>query len=1747
MSEEFLQDNTKKQQTDKIFQVIEKNKDNKEISKIAFDTLSNKCLENPAIIFPILSNFISLIGKGTISLFEYGESILFNFFEDLSPKEIIKILLDSDIKKNILSLLREGTPDCPLVFNIKNSSLEKLEHIHYMTMDIFDSNFDINKYASLFRAESNLVSKNQPTEFNRREIDLLFHNDPKLKSEMIEGFVNKKTLTNSFNSNFDDLITTKEDNKIQVDEIYKKSSSDLNMKFGNNNNNDTNNVIEKLTEPRKKVRKLNNKDKEISVNISLYPFFNYIIEILKYNHSKYYSQRLCSITLLSLIKKYFDKLIYSSYDFEINFLSDYSDITSINILENPINKVKIKEVMQINLMTQLLFNSLLDRVIDTSTSENICVLKDLNLKLLSIIINDFKNEKLKKTYYQKTILLLQKLSKNNEDWQPLFTILTLYKYISFNTDGLIFAEKGLFNILLEIIEKTEIEEIRNLVIKILDKFLQTDMMMKIDKKIVKEVFFKFVDLLQNFDDIDIGVKDFMCCLYNFINFFRKCPQIKNDCFIKLDSIFKNDCFIFNSFNKMIDVRIKFFEVINHLILDGYEFDKKILGKLILIAFQGICLEEDKKIIKAQKIFLQNVLFYFGGVNENDKNAMYDIFSKNSNILFTLFLKRNIKNTNDLYFPMMPTGESSSLIIELYKAFFLSDSQQTEIKIKYQKKISNLCPIISLIIRLNTQFIEILQKNLNQIFPLTLNDDVKNMILNHEFLLYIKIISYYLANIRNDMNKTLIFHDDVLVYFSEMNNLNEMTIEIENCQKTHNLLNAINSLINFSKEQFKEIPKEFHSVIDLIKKKNLIHIRLLNNSMKEIYIKSKKNNNEQVVQKYCELAKKIKDNILQIEKDQETNPLRLKVRGYISACLFLHSYYKQIKTNKISAIANSFLNCMKMNDKESGVFMNYFLSLISNIENEATYQKILFTFFDNNIKMCQDIVNSVTEKNNKALFENKIIENLKNFKCRPMKYFFKNFLSNNPKDTLKILINKYIQYLKSKNEKEVYEKIMIFLFLFPQKNSTEALKQELLVEILKNIIPEIKNNPEYIFYISNIIFNAVEYFIDFDLKSILDFLFKQVNTNNISIFKLINSILEDEKISIASIDDIFVVLGHINSQIEEIRKISTSIFSKQMKIISILKFSDNYNEITKSNSNVKSLQFISNIFNQNINDMKELKIKLKIKLRNYQLIGINWLLFLGNYGLGLALCDDMGLGKSIQTLVAVAESSIEYRLKTKINPINLIVCPNTLIMNWIFESKKFFNADTLILESNLEKLKNIKKYNNSTEVVFFICSYEKIRDNLNEIFDKKNFYYLVVDEAHIIKNPKTKIYQSIKKISSEKRIILTGTPIQNNVMELWALFDFLMPGFLGSENDFEIKYHKKMAQNIKKLNLQEDVQENIFQTSLQEIRKRIKPFILRRLKNDVLKELPEKIISDFNCVMSDVQKKLYEKYNVMYNNNKLNTEKSALAVIDKLRKICDHPYLLDSIENIKLKTNQEKEELVNQSGKLKSLEELLISLGFDSAMNTKTNINSSSYENKLLIFTQMTKMCKILEEFLKYKFPGINFMTLTGDTKQNDRGRLVQKFNDDPSVNVLILTTNTGGLGLNLTSANIVVMYDHNWNPSKDMQAIDRAHRLGQKKIVQVFRLITIDSIEEQLINLQAFKKYISNNVVDTSKIHEDKVNINSVMQSFEEFSNDRMNMNKNNKIKKEKMSKIEEITARNEEDEKREELEIAYLQKLIEN
>ena len=1743
-----MNDNTKKQQIDKIFQVIDKNKDNKEICKIAFDTLNSKCLENPSIIFPIMTNFLSLISKGNLKLIEDGNQVLISFFEDFSNKELTKILLDNDIKKGLLSQLKDGKLEYPFYIEPYNNSFSQLNSISYITMDLFKEDFNVNKYAPLYKEDSKMINKNNLVSnkseeiFSKGDINILFQNDQTLKNKLLESF-NKKGKEKDVEEEEDEEMN--EDNnkdKISVEELYSKYSKIFDMKL--NNKDDKNDNIDILNESRKKIRKLNDNSKEISLNITFYPFFGFIMEILKYNHMPYHTQRTCSITLLQLLEKQFDKLLYYPYEIKVNLLSDYTDIINITIKEKiKIKKYeKIKEILQINMMIQFLYNSIIDKVFDSSNPEYICLLKDMNLKTLSLIINNISNDKIKKDFYQKTIMLLNIFFKDKDDWHPLFAILTLYKYISFNSDGIIFVKFGLFNILNNIID-TDKEEIRDLIIKILDKSLSEEMIDKIEVEVIMGIFNKFVGLIQNYDDIDIGVKDYFSCLYNFTKYFSKRPQIKEICFNKFHVIFKNDAFILHSLNKMKDVRIKFYEVVNHLIIDGFYFDKDILEKLILMSFQGLCLEENKKLLKTQKEFLENILY---SNNPDMLSNAYNTFEKNLNIIFYLFLTPNINKVENLYYPMNDDS-SKSLVRDLYKSFFLNDVQINDVKIKYEQKITNIIPLIASLIRIQIGFIENVYSNLN-INPMSLTTDLENIPLRPEFLLFLRIVLYYLLIIEPEQNKVLLISDETLTFFSEQSNLKEMTIEINDNNRNNTLLNCVNAFKKFSLDHIKKELPELEDVIKNLKSKKLCLIRALNQSMKEIYVKIQEKNNEQLKKICCEHIQKIKDIIMNIEKIQNTHELRLKVRGYACACYFMHTRFKGQKTPKISSITNSFLNCLKINNKESKMFVHYLVSFLSTIENKETFNKIIFTFFENNIKMCQDLLNITDSKISTKKFvdnDNDYIEKLKEFKCYPMKYFFKKYATEH-KELLnaQLLIEQYINNLKAQNCETLNEKIIILLFLLPPKGEIKIIKQEQFISILTNIIPNLNKSPEYIFYLTNIIFNAENFFIDYKLKSTLDFLFKQCNHKNTSVFQLINSILDNNKISVVSIDYIFTVLNYINSPNEEIRKISTSIFSKQMKIISILKFSDNYNQITEKNTDAKSLQFISNIFNQNINEMRDLNVKLKIKLRNYQLIGINWLMFLGNYGLGLALCDDMGLGKSIQTLVAVAESTIEYKKKNNKSKPSLIICPNTLIMNWISESKKFFENETLHIENDLEKLHKKKNFN--TQVLIYICSYEKARDNFNEIFNNTYFYYLVLDEAHIIKNPKTKMYQAIKKIAAEKRVILTGTPIQNNVMELWALFNFLMPGFLGSENDFEIKYHKKMAQNIKKLNLQEDVQENIFQTSLQEIRKRIKPFILRRLKSEVLKELPEKIISDYNCEMEKSQRELYEKYNVMYNNNKLNTEKSPLSVIDKLRKICDHPYLLDE-NNKRFKSKEEKEEMIKKSGKLIALEELIISLGFESAMNSKSLINSSSYENKLLIFTQMTKMCTLLEVFFTYKFPGLKILTLTGDTKNKEqRGKIVDTFNNDPSVNVLILTINIGGVGLNLTSANVVIMYDHSWNPSKDMQAIDRAHRLGQKKTVQVFRLITINSIEEQLISLQTFKKYISNNVVDTSKIHEDKVNANSIMQSFEEFSKDKINSMKEN-IKNKKVSKFEELTNRNEEEEIQEEMEIAYLHKLIES
>ena len=355
-------------------------------------------------------------------------------------------------------------------------------------------------------------------------------------------------------------------------------------------------------------------------------------------------------------------------------------------------------------------------------------------------------------------------------------------------------------------------------------------------------------------------------------------------------------------------------------------------------------------------------------------------------------------------------------------------------------------------------------------------------------------------------------------------------------------------------------------------------------------------------------------------------------------------------------------------------------------------------------------------------------------------------------------------------------------------------------------------------------------------------------------------------------------------------------------------------------------------------------------------------------------------------------------------------------------------------------------------ILFITSYDKIKENSLCYISDYSFFYLVLDEIHVAKNPKSKIYNCLKQINSKRRIFLTGTPIQNNVMELWSLFNLLMPGFLGSESDFDIKYHKKIHCNIKKLNLEEKLEEKIFQASLAEIKKWVKPFILRRMKQDVLKELPNKIIQDYICEMETEQRELYNYWDSVYQNPS-KEKMHFIKVIGLLRKICNFPGLLEKKYTQKTKKLREIDPLMishhNYSCKARSLETILNSLGF--ASDEKTS-QVEIYENKIILFSQFNPNLQIIADFLRLKFPSMNYLHLSSDIKgENERQAIIDRFNQDTDINILLLTTKSGGLGINLTSANIVIMFDHDWNPMNDLQAMDRAHRLGQKKTVEVFR------------------------------------------------------------------------------------------------
>lgn len=429
------------------------------------------------------------------------------------------------------------------------------------------------------------------------------------------------------------------------------------------------------------------------------------------------------------------------------------------------------------------------------------------------------------------------------------------------------------------------------------------------------------------------------------------------------------------------------------------------------------------------------------------------------------------------------------------------------------------------------------------------------------------------------------------------------------------------------------------------------------------------------------------------------------------------------------------------------------------------------------------------------------------------------------------------------------------------------------------------------------------------------------------------------------------------------------------------------------------------------------------LRQYQKIGFNWLKTLDYLGFGGILADEMGLGKTLQTIAFILSN--KYK-KT------LIVAPTSLVYNWVSEFKKFAPSikTASINGSREERVKIIDSY---MDYDVLITTYNLLRRDL-EVYKTIEFHYCVLDEAQNIKNSNSQIAAAVKEIKAQRRFALSGTPIENSLMELWSIFDFIMPGYLYDEKRFSVRYHKRLREEPE---------------VIEELNKLIKPFILRRRKKDVIKELPDKIEKVMLVDLEDEQKKVYKIYadhaleliqkkvkDEEFNNSKI----EILAYLTKLRLLCLDPSVV-------------MEEYLGGSGKLEALLELI-----------KDSIAGG---HKILVFSQFTS---VLKNIIKRISPeGISFSYLDGSIPASARMKLVNEFNEGPN-SVFFISLKAGGTGLNLTSADIVIHFDPWWNPAVEEQAADRAHRIGQKNVVEVIKIIAKGTIEERILSLQSDKK-----------------------------------------------------------------------------
>lgn len=481
------------------------------------------------------------------------------------------------------------------------------------------------------------------------------------------------------------------------------------------------------------------------------------------------------------------------------------------------------------------------------------------------------------------------------------------------------------------------------------------------------------------------------------------------------------------------------------------------------------------------------------------------------------------------------------------------------------------------------------------------------------------------------------------------------------------------------------------------------------------------------------------------------------------------------------------------------------------------------------------------------------------------------------------------------------------------------------------------------------------------------------------------------------------------------------------------------------------------------------------LFDYQVSGVKWIIDLFKIGKGGVLADEMGLGKTIQvctTIISLYNSNMADNF--------LVLSPTTVIDHWTKQFRQLEPCPAIYKQISLKKRG------------IFIMSYESFRESrLLPVFD-----IVILDEGHKIKNRESLISQAVMRIQAKSRFVVTGTPIQNNLSELWTIFNFVNPSLLGSYGTFQDEFEKRIKHGKTEAEIQTSYHYSVMLRSI------IEPYILRRMKNSVEHILPNKIDRVVFVKLSELQIALYfealkSKQFTSLLSDRSKSKTSLLSALTHLRKICNHPLLLEndiyaqdgsSYSDTMYLSDIKAEKLISESSKLQTTFEMLD--------------RWYSENNRALIFFQTYKMLSIAKNAIMKLRREYSFLEMSGRTPSSRRSSLVDKFNNDTNVFLFLLTTRVGGIGLNLTGANRILIYDPDWNPSTDSQAKERIYRYGQVSDVEIYRLISKDTIEEKIYQKQIYKDRLSKKVLSNPSIEFDQEYILDLFDFHINFNQD---------------------------------------------